>query len=77
MASSNGETQVIPAQPVMEQEGPIFRALTGKKQTLKDLGLKKIVLVYVDQDNPHADIHVILPATLDKITNLLEDEAIG
>lgn len=78
MASSNGETQVIPAQPVLQPGGDsIFQAMTEKRKTPEDFGLVKVVLVFVDQGIPRVMSQLVTHTTLDKVTNLLEDELVG
>lgn len=78
MAAVNGnDTQALQAVAVPEGQDRIFQTMTGKKKTLKDRGLVKIVVAYGDQDTLRSLVHVIEPETLDKITNILEDEAIG
>lgn len=75
MAAGNSDTQAL--QAVAVPEGAIFQAMTTGRRTLKDRGLLKIVIAYGDQDTLRSLVHVIEPATLDKITNILEDEAVG
>jgi hypothetical protein len=76
--AANGDTAVIPAQPVTTPGGDrIFQALAEKKRNPEDYGLVKAVLVYVDRGVPRVMSQLITPATLDKITNILEDELVG
>lgn len=77
MATGNGSTEALQAVAVPEGQDRIFQTMTGKKKTLKDRGLVKIVVAYGDQDTLRSLVHVIEPETLDKITNILEDEAVG
>jgi hypothetical protein len=55
----------------------ISSELTGRKQTLDDLGLVKVVLTYFDQGYQHVVVRLVQHGTLDKIVNILEDEAIA
>jgi hypothetical protein len=77
MAAGNGDTQALQAIPVPENGDHIFQTLTSPKKTLEDMGLVKAVLVYMDQGIQRV-VQVVVPhSTLDKVTNTLEDEAVG
>jgi hypothetical protein len=74
----NDKTEVIQATPSITPDGDrIFQRMTGKKQTLADLGLLKFTGVYVDEGIHHTRVSLIQHGTLDKILNILEDEALG
>lgn len=77
--AANGDTAVIPAQSVTAPPGGdrIFQALTGKKPLLEDLGLVKVILVYIENGRQQLMSNVLTQATLDKITNTMEDEAVS
>jgi hypothetical protein len=75
VAAGNSDTQTLQAVAVPEDR--IFQAMTGKKKTLKDLGLIKFVATYVDDDVHLVHSRLINHETLDKIMNILEDESVA
>lgn len=74
MAGSSETAPVLQAKPGGDQ---IFQAMTGKKKTLEDLGVTKVILTYVENGVHLVIVRVVTKDTLDKITNTLEDEAIA
>lgn len=80
--AANGDTPVLQAKPVPEGGGDIIHQTitqerSGKRTALADRGLTKIVVVHSDGGMPNVRICIVLPSTLDKIENILEDEAVG
>lgn len=78
MAAVNGnDTQALQAVAVPEGQDRIFQTMTGAKKTLESVGLIKFVATYVDQGVHLVKTALITHEILDKITNILEDEAVG